>query len=238
VKLKPEEPLGRYTLGFCYLGTGRYEEATEELLEYRDSLTWSPGFEPSPADWARDVEILVRLARRLPGVLEAGAEIDPAERRHLLWLCQDTRYYVAGTRLAEELFREDPAAKRAKAVFGVPCHAAGAAAAAAISAAMGHGEGVMDLDNEERRRLRALARDWLEDELRIWTDLVDRGDERDRENARVACCWFLQADQRLLSPGFGPVREKSNLRKLPREEAEAWRELWAAYRRLYERVAR
>jgi tetratricopeptide (TPR) repeat protein len=233
--LKANESQGQCFLGFCCLGTGRYDDGRLYLLQYRDYHPWVPGFEPPPDVWERDVDILVRLARRLPGVLEEGAEVDPAERGHLAWLGRETGHYVAATRIAREHFRDNPAAKRARVYMETPRHAAAAAAAGALLAAKGHGKDAGALDEEARTELRAQARDWLEDELELWMELVDSGDEQVGKPAHHFCCWVLQAEGEG-SPQIAPVREPSNLRKLPPEEAESWRALWARYRKLYERV--
>src|SRR5262249_39612527 len=91
------------------------------------------------------------------------------------------------------------------------------AACAAALAGCGRGEDAAQLDDQERERLRSLARRWLRDELTLWT--------RQLANNRPILEKMLrrwQCDQDLAA-----VREPEPLAKLPPVEQQAWRQFWA-----------
>src|SRR5262249_34140830 len=97
--------------------------------------------------------------------------------------------------------------------YHAACHAALAAA--------GQGTDADKLDDKERSRLRTQALDWLRADLDLWARRIDDGKAEDRK-AAATMLGHWQEDA-----GLRSVRDAEALEKLPAEEQEAWRKLWA-----------
>jgi len=95
------------------------------------------------------------------------------------------------------------------------------AACAAVLAGCDQGVGTVKTDEKERGRWRKQALDWLRADLILWTKKIGFGGMEDRDAARQA----LQDWQ--TDPALAGVRDQDALAKLPEDEQDAWRKLWA-----------
>jgi hypothetical protein len=134
------------------------------------------------------------------------------------------RQHVAASRLYADAFNAD--AKLADDLKA--SHRYNAACAAALAAA-GKGTDAGKLDDLERTRLRREALQWLQADLDLWGKRLEEGPAADRQATRnMLQRW--QGDANLAS-----VRDAAALQKLPAEEQEAWRQLWADVAQLLEK---
>jgi hypothetical protein len=77
------------------------------------------------------------------------------------------------------------------------------------------------LTDADRAKFRNLARGWLEAELKTWSQLLEsaKGDQR-QAIAPTLRHWQEDTD-------LAGVRDEAALAKLPGDEREAWKSLWA-----------
>jgi serine/threonine-protein kinase len=160
---------------------------------------------------------MLALEARLPAVLQgkdkpAGA----AECLDFAALCQATKRYAAAARLYADAFAADP--KLAGDLRAG--HRYNAACCAALAAA-GQGEGAGKLADEERKRLRKQALDWLRAELTARTKQSKSWWPGEAGQAREALRhWQKDAD-------LAGLRDTAALGKFPAAERDAWQRLWA-----------
>ena len=95
------------------------------------------------------------------------------------------------------------------------------AACYAALAGCGQGEDAATTDAEQRGQWRKQARDWLRADLALWTRRIDAGKPEDR-TAAAATLQHWREDSDLTG-----VRDGDALAKLPADERDAWRKLWA-----------
>jgi WD40 repeat protein/tetratricopeptide (TPR) repeat protein/tRNA A-37 threonylcarbamoyl transferase component Bud32 len=206
----------------CYLGValmrqGRYAEAVVPLrLGHRLGAT-QPGWSRPSAQWVREAERGLELEARLPKVL--GGEAEAPDAAGLVELARFAAHqkhqFAAAARLTETAlashpewadYRDDP-----------PCYFA---AAAAVRASSGAGDGAA-MTGAELAQLRGRALAWLRQELarkaREWEEAP--ADAKDGVRRSLA---FWQDDGWL-----SPVRDAGALNRLPADERQAWRALWA-----------
>jgi hypothetical protein len=94
-------------------------------------------------------------------------------------------------------------------------------ACAAALAGCGQGEDPAKADEKEHSRWRQQALDWLRTALNLWTKKIDGGKPEDRAAAaKKLQHWQEDTD-------LAGVRDKDALAKLPADEQDAWRKLWA-----------
>jgi eukaryotic-like serine/threonine-protein kinase len=209
----------QYRLGEALAATGRYDEALAAFLQARQLRPPSPDpDEPEPLPWdervaaaRRDLELDRALAAVRDGKVRA---VDPVLLADLGRFCAESgdeplravRFYADAFAAAPAL-ADDRAARRR---FGAACAAARAAAVPEES-----------LGAEERRRWRRQALDWLRADLDAWEKDIDGGSPLTRLRA-----WAALASWRR-EPALASVRDPEALGRLPQEERDAWRKLWA-----------
>jgi hypothetical protein len=95
------------------------------------------------------------------------------------------------------------------------------AACSAALAGCGKGADAGSLDDKERARLRRQALDWLRADLAAWAGqaAIDKDADRVRVRQKLG---HWQRD-----PDLASLRDAPELAKLPAEEQEACRRLWA-----------
>ncbi len=160
---------------------------------------------------------LLALEAKLADVL-AGKEKpkDNRERLDFIALCQLRQRHAAAAKLYADAFTAD-----AKLVDDLKAAHRYNAACSAVLAAAGQGTDADKLEEAERVRLRKQALDWLRADLDRWSKLWDGGQAADRQLLKqMLPHWLEDAD-------LSTVREPEALKKLPAEEQEAWRKLWA-----------
>jgi serine/threonine-protein kinase len=217
VRLKPDHAESRHNLGLALASEGKREEAVAEFR--RAAEVAAPG---SPV--ARDIPVLIRgieqqirLAARLPAILKGeDRPTDNDERLALAQISYDTKRFAASAKFWAEALEADTKLaddRRAQ-------HRYNAACAAALAAA---GQGVDDPapDAAAKAKLRAQALAWLKAERAAWSDIL----ASDGPKLRAAVAPILRHWKQ--DPDLAGVRDPDVLAKLPVEEREAWRALWA-----------
>jgi hypothetical protein len=201
----------------------------------------------------REARQLDALDRRLPAL--GGGQEQPrgaAECLLLAGLCQrpDRQLYASSARYYAEAFAEQP-----NLAADLPQKRRYSAACAAARAGTGQGKDVKALGEEGKARLRRQALGWLRADLAAWGQLLARGPAQAKVVQSVLTHW-LRADPAAWGQALakGPaqakeparakvvritltrwqkdadlagVRDEKELAKLPAEEQQAWRKLWA-----------
>jgi len=217
--------------------------AADAETTFRDSLRLYKQFyaatkHPVP-DWVRNCESLVEKEGKLTALLSGNRQpVNNAERLGLAWFFQDSQMrYAAATRYYRDAFADEPKLNGDQPSY----HRYNAACAAAL-AGCGLGKDAAALDDRSSAGLRRQALDWLRAELQAYRKLL----EKEAEKARSVVEWTMQHWQLdkdfestplLGGPSLGyrgwntasivGVRKPEALAKLPAEESEAWRKLWA-----------
>jgi serine/threonine protein kinase/tetratricopeptide (TPR) repeat protein len=172
--------------------------------------------EPSE-QWVANAEWLVRLEAKLPDVLAGKATPkDHRERLGLVEVCRLQRRYVAAVQLHADAITADPKLadeQKAWYRYHAACYAALAAA--------GQGTDTSKFDDQAPGRLRQQALAWLRANLEQWSKRLEKGKPEDHQVVRAT----LEHWQR--DPNLAGVRDADALKKLPAEEQQAWRQLWA-----------
>jgi tetratricopeptide (TPR) repeat protein len=105
------------------------------------------------------------------------------------------------------------------------------AARAAVLAGSGTGEDAAKLDDKERIRWRKQAVAWLRADLAAWVKHLESGKPKERDHVSA----LLQYWQ--LDPALAGIRGPQALARLPGNEQEACRQLWADVAALQKRAA-
>jgi eukaryotic-like serine/threonine-protein kinase len=172
---------------------------------------------PSAADWVREAEQWVLLDALLPTLLKGEAEpASPEAGLQFARLCLYKRRYGEAIMFYTKAF----AAKPALAEDTSAGNRYNAACAAAL-AGCGKGEDAAANDSPARVRWREQARGWLRADLALWTQKIGDAKPEDRAAAaKTVKHWQEDTD-------LAGVRDKDALAKLPADEQDAWRKLWA-----------
>jgi tetratricopeptide (TPR) repeat protein len=204
-------------LGRALLNKGRFAQAGEAT---RRCLKLLPEGDPNRnlgTQQLRQCEQLLDLDKRLPAILEGKEKPADAERVKLALLCVQPykRLYAAAARFYAEALDAEPELSKDPA-NGVRYNAACAAALAAA----GKGNDANKLEEKERARLRQQAREWLTDDLALWSKQADNQNPKAREAVHQQMKHWQTDDD------LAGVRDRDALDKLPEAERDAWRKLW------------
>jgi serine/threonine protein kinase/tetratricopeptide (TPR) repeat protein len=216
IRIKEDYPEAHVNLGIALRQKGQYCEALKEVRRGHELGSRNPGWRDPSAEWVRQLERLVELDGRLPGILKRKtAPVSPRDGVELAGICSLKQLNRAAARLYEGAFAADP-----KLLDDLSAaHRYNAACAAAL-ASCGQGKDADKLDGKERARLRQQALDWLRADLEGWRRLLDRGPDNDRpmivEKMRQ---WLADTD-------LTGVRGAAALARLPEAERPAWQKLW------------
>jgi tetratricopeptide (TPR) repeat protein len=169
------------------------------------------------AQWVAGAQRLVLLEAKLLDVLAGKATpADNRERLGLLEVCRLQRRRAAAAWLYADAFSAD--SKLADDLKAA--HRYNAACNATLAAA-GRGTDADKLDDKERGQLRKQALEWLRADLTLWSKLLEDGVAADRQaTQKMLQHWQTDTD-------LAGVRDGAALQKLPAEEQDAWRQLWA-----------
>jgi tetratricopeptide (TPR) repeat protein len=216
----------RYHLGMLYLAKGDFVRGRELLLAFPERATWVAGWRYPAAEWAKDVETLLALARDLPSAAAPEDRVGDAREGILLGLMlQAHGRHRASMRAFETAFEADPEAAGRLLPWAAPYPAAAAAAQSALFAAWGLGRDAEALGDAERAACRERALAWMRSALESLRRLAHEDPTNGPGWLRGSLgTWLEQGD-------FALGREEANLRRLPPEEAAAWRALWEEVRR-------
>jgi serine/threonine-protein kinase len=166
------------------------------------------------------------LDQRLAAVIRGEAPKDNRERLQLAYRAYEKKLYAVSARLYGEALAADPKLadeREAQHCYNAACSAALAAALGTARAAQQEtsGQAEKPLTDADRAKFRNLARGWLEAELKTWSQLLEsaKGDQR---QAIASTLKHWQEDTDLAG-----VRDEAALAKLPGDEREGWKSLWA-----------
>ncbi len=213
IQLDPKNGQAHYNLGLELMAQGQLEEA---MACFRKSIE----LDPKDAD-ARNILVrtqrLVSARDRFPA-FRSGIYVPATteERLALAEWCTLQKLHHTAAGLYAAAFAAEP--KRAD--NGNAIHGYNAACQAALAAA-GQGKDAAELDAKERARLRQQALEWLRAALSLHQKQLQSSQplEAGRFRAQLQR-WQQDAD-------LAGIRDQAALAKLPAQQREACRQLWA-----------
>jgi serine/threonine-protein kinase len=215
VRFKPDSAEMLFNLGFHLRDRGQLAEALTYLRRGHEVASKTSRRSFPSAQWVKECERLLELEPKLPALLGGKeAPANPAERADYARLCHKRRLYASAARLYREALTANPSLASAANGFRYD------AACAAAQAGRGAGEDAAKLSDAERAGLRRQALDWLRADLDAWRGLLARGPDQAPVVARKMGHWLGDGD-------FNSVRGAEALARLPEDERQAWRQLWA-----------
>jgi tetratricopeptide (TPR) repeat protein len=224
IRLKKYSAEAHNNLGIALSAKGHLDEA---IAEFREAIRLKKDFAMAHNN-LRAALRQVELDHELPAILSGKQQpADIGERLALAELCvmPHKKLYAAALKLYEEAFAADP-----RLVGEQPSTPRYNAACAAALAGCGQGKEADQTGDQARARLRRRSLNWLRAELTAWSKAL----QEQPDQARSALQQTIQHWQQ--DPDFNGVRDSQALAKLPPEEQEAWRNLWADVAKLLERA--
>jgi tetratricopeptide (TPR) repeat protein len=217
IRVKPDLVDAHYLLGSALQAQWKLDEA---LKAYRRAGELAPpGWARAQAltERARQVRQQMALAARLDAVLQGkDRPRNAAEGLALARLCHQRHRPAAAARLFAAAF-----AANARLARDLQAGDRYNAACAAALAAAGQGKDTGALSNQERLGLRRQALTWLRADLAGWTRRLGTGAPSDRAMAEKTMRHWQQNSE------LAGLRDADAVAKLPPEERQAWRTLWA-----------
>jgi serine/threonine-protein kinase len=185
----------------------------------------------------------VELDARLVAVIRGEDTKDTRERLQLAYRAYEKKLFAVSTRLYDEALKADPKLaedRQAQHRYNAACTAALAARVKTTptlpspikgeekqtksSPRVGEDTGRAadaQLTDAERAKLRSQARTWLEAELATWEKLLESAKDQQRQSiAKTLEHWRQDTD-------LSSIRDEAALAKLPDDERNAWKSLWA-----------
>jgi serine/threonine-protein kinase len=206
------------SLGLALFVQGRFIEARAATRRGLELLSDRDPFRPTLSRQLGLCERMAALDEKLPAVVNGEAEpANAAESVALARLCQEYKdLHVAAVRLYAGAFAADPKL----ATDLQEQHRYNGARSAALAAVWQGGDARL-LPDKARQMLRRQALAWLRDDLAAYRPMAERGDAPARGFVRRALGHWRQSAE------LAFVREERALDKLPDDERESWRRLWA-----------
>ena len=211
------QTVSRLVLAMALYRTGQKEEARQTLDEAVAAHPWDEESAVAVDNWIdfvlrREAEelIVANLSAFLKGDYQPK---DNGERFDLAKHCLFHNRFLAAARLYADAFAADPNSAGDLAHYNPACCAA--------RAGCGDGVDAKDLDNKERAGWRKQALDWLRTDLTQWGKRLE-GDKPEDRMAAVQHMRHWQEDSDLAG-----LRDAAELAKLPADEQEACKKLWA-----------
>jgi serine/threonine-protein kinase len=203
-------------LGMLLLQQKRTAEAAASL---RRCLELLPPGDPQrllASSLLAQAERLPALEQKLPAVLAGQHKPAPVERLEYAGLCNLKRLYAGAAQLYAGAFAADP-----KLAGDLRSGHRYDAACSAGLAGSGQGEDAKQLDDKARARWRQQALDWLRADLAARAKQLGSGKPADRADVQAQLRhWQRDAD-------LAGLREPAAVARLPADEQEACRKLWA-----------
>jgi tetratricopeptide (TPR) repeat protein len=227
IGLKKDFAEAHLNLGIIHLHQGRFQDAVEEFRRGHEIGSRRPDWDRlRSARLLRDAERMAALAPRLPALLKGAAQPkDAGERLTLALICGlHKKCYVAATHWFGEAFIAEP-----RLAADLDTTRRSCAACFAALAGTGQGKDAAALDEGQRARLRRQAFDWLRADLALYAELAEKGPIQARGLVQQRLSEWQQDTDLTAVRGAG-------LAKLPENEREGWRELWAEVDQLLARV--
>jgi tetratricopeptide (TPR) repeat protein len=226
IALDPKYVQAHAGLGLALLEMGRFAEAKASTQKALDLLPDTHPLQPIVLQQRAQCDSWLALEAKLPDVLAGKATPkDRRERLELIDVCRRQERHAAAAKLCEDAFAAD--AKLADDLKAA--HRYNAACYAALAAA-GKGIDADKLDDKERARLRQQSHDWLQADFDGLAKRLANGMQADRKLVHGKLKHW-QGDTDLAG-----VRDANALEKLPANEREAWRKLWADVAALLEKA--
>jgi serine/threonine-protein kinase len=226
--LDPKDAQTHGALGMVLQLHGRFADA---VASDRRCLELLPPRHPKRAVASRQLkqaEHLLALEQKLPGVLAGETRpASPAESLEYAQLCSGKGLHAGSARLYANAFAVDPTL----ADDWEASHRYNAACAAAL-AGCGRGEDAAKVDGNERARWRKQALEWLRADLALRTKQLESGKPNDRATVQQE----LRRWQR--DPDLVGIRDLDAVAKLPADEQDACRKLWADVAALRDKAER
>jgi tetratricopeptide (TPR) repeat protein len=212
IRLKDDHAEAHCNLGHTLRKQGKFHKALEELRRGHKLGSKNRDWHYRSDEWVRRCERLVDLDHRFPSFLDGTTKpANPAEGIELAGLCSLKRFHRAAARFYDEAFAEEPELISSNRYN---------AACAAAQAGCGQGKDADKLDENERRRLRCQALDWLRADLEAKGLFLEKDENKaGRTVAGIMRHW-------LDDPDFAGVRGAEALAELPEVERQAWQTLW------------
>jgi serine/threonine-protein kinase len=160
---------------------------------------------------------------------------DNPERLQLAYRAYDKKLNADSARLYFEALEADPKLaddRQQQHRYNAACAATLAAASAKSSSRPQETSGQAEkrLTDADRAKLRNQARTWLEAELKTWSGLLESAEPEQRQAiAETLKHWQIDTD-------LATVRDEAALAKLPADERDAWKSLWAKVGALLKRA--
>jgi tetratricopeptide (TPR) repeat protein len=220
IRLAPDFADGHANLAVNLEQTGRFREALEVMQRARDLGASRPTWRFESGAFIRHMEELIRVDEKHWAEVEARWQ--GVERVEEMLMLADMASFKRRWALAAKMYgaalARDPSANHDSAERRTRAARAliQAASAVGVDSRTGPGE-------SERARMRAQALAWMQEIVRMQRDLLEGG-EVGKAHVRSTLSLLLG------DAFFASVREESELRKLPAEEARTWREHWKSVR--------
>jgi tetratricopeptide (TPR) repeat protein len=218
IELNPNYAEAHCNLAQALDRKGEYAEALAEYRRGHELGSVLPDWKYPSAEWVRQAESKVGMLAKLPALLKGDYQpVDNAERLGLALICQNRKFNHAALGLYAAGLEADP-----KAGENVEeCVRYNAASVAALSAA-GEGEDAAGLGEDDRRRLRRQALDWLRADLNVAARRLKPNGAPTDAWSRWFCDHSLNRN-----PDLKSIRDPAALAKLPAQEQVEFRQLWA-----------
>jgi tetratricopeptide (TPR) repeat protein len=218
IEINPELSVAHGALGLALLQLGRFTEARNSTSRCMDLLPPDDPLRQVVSRQLQQCEQLLALDQKLAAILDGEAKPgNDAELLVLAQFCQRyKKFFAISCRFYSDAFDHD--VKLADDMQKQ--HRYNAACAAAL-AGCGQGKDADSLDDKDRPRLRKQALEWLRADLALWTKHAETQKAEDRAKV-VQSLKHWQED-----PDLASVRDKEHVKKLPAEEQETWKKLWA-----------
>jgi serine/threonine-protein kinase len=217
IRLKPNFPQAHANLGTALRSRGEFAEAIAELRKARDLARPYPQLIPQIERELVVTERQASLAARLPAVLAGKAKpVDATETLGFAQLCYEKKLHGAAARLWAEVFQAQP-----KLADDMQAQHRYNAACAAALAGCGQGKDEPPPDEATKARWRKQAPEWLRADLAAWSKLLASSPPETRQSIPQTLQHW-KAD-----PDLAGLRDEAALARLPADEQNALRALWA-----------
>jgi serine/threonine-protein kinase len=219
--LEPGNPLWPFQLAEALRGAWRFKEALPHYRQAEKLAAQNSGFLNAIRAKRSECQQFADLDDKFDAILNGEMKLDRAgDLFKFAGLCMSKKRYAAGTRFSRDAFAADPSL-----ADNLASTARYSAARAAALAGSGQGKDAADLDDAERADLRKQALEWLRADLERLTKELKRNPQ-----VRIALLRAVQGWQR--EKDLADLRDPDALKKLPKDEREAWTKLWADVQRL------
>jgi superkiller protein 3 len=234
IELEPKLVQAQCSLGMALLRRGRFAEARASLRRCLDQVPKEDPRRAVASQMLQECDRWLQLEQKLPGVLaKKVVPTNNAERLEYAKLCELKRLHADAAGLYEDAFAADP--KVAEDLDSThhysldSTHRYSAVCCAALAASNPGADGKR-LDEKEQTRWRKRAREWLRADLAARAKQLQNSAPADREDLqRNLQHWLLDKD-------LASIRDKDAVAKLPIDEREACRKLWADVAELLQKV--